>query len=71
LVGGIDNAANLIIELCEIPIDFSALVAFAELYPTSAIRRLGFLLEHFTDIEEVGRGAEDSSVLLRCYHDSK
>jgi predicted transcriptional regulator of viral defense system len=51
IVGGIDNAANLIIELCETyQPDIDALLALSTHYPTSAIRRLGFLMERFTDI---------------------
>ena len=51
IVGGIDNAANLIIELCETAApDFALLAALSAHYPSSAIRRLGFLLEQFTDI---------------------
>jgi predicted transcriptional regulator of viral defense system len=51
IVGSINNAANLIIELCEAAVpDIDALSALSEHYPTSAIRRLGFLIENFTDI---------------------
>ena len=53
LVGGIDNAANLIIELCESPPGFNALAALAAYYPSSAVRRLGYLMEHFTDNAEI------------------
>lgn len=50
IVGGIDNAANLIIELCETnEIDIDAVVTISKNYPITAIRRLGFLLENFTE----------------------
>jgi len=49
IVGGIDNAANLVIELCDVSgTDMDALVKVSELYPLTALRRLGFLLEKFT-----------------------
>ena len=49
IVGGVDNAANLIIEMCEYggP-DIETLAKLSELYPTTAVRRLGFLMESFT-----------------------
>jgi len=51
IVGGIDNAANLIIELCETTApDFELLTTLSPHYPSSAIRRLGFLMEQFTDV---------------------
>ena len=50
-IGGIDNAANIIIELCETSApDLEVLSSLALHYPSSTIRRLGFLMEHFTDI---------------------
>ena len=53
-VGGIDNAANIIIELCEASApDFVAINKLSDIYPMSAIRRLGFLMENFTDISEL------------------
>jgi predicted transcriptional regulator of viral defense system len=56
LVGGIDNAANLIIELCESHIpDFDVIDKLSERYPASAVRRLGYLMSRFTDIAEVER----------------
>ena len=50
IVGGINNSANLIIELCEAgnP-DIEAIIEIAAHYPTTAVRRLGFLLELFTN----------------------
>ena len=54
VVGGIDNATNLIIELCEASeISFDNLMKLSSLYNTSAIRRLGYLIEHFTDITDI------------------
>jgi len=51
IVGGIDNAANLVIELCEASEpDIEALVALSIYYPVTASRRLGFLMENFTEI---------------------
>ena len=55
LVGGIDHAVNLVTELCEAPLDPTALAALAAHYPISAVRRLGFILEHFTDSGDAGR----------------
>ena len=53
-VGGIDNAANLIIELCETSTpDINAICTLSEHYPASTIRRLGFIMERFTDISEL------------------
>jgi len=51
IVGGIDNAANLVIELCEVSEpDIEVLVALSVYYPATASRRLGFLMEKFTEI---------------------
>jgi len=50
IVGGIDNAANLIIELCETEPDMDALDTLSVHYPVTAVRRLGFLLESFTSV---------------------
>ena len=51
IVGGIDNAANLVIELCEVSgLDMDALLALSEYYPVATIRRLGFLIENFTKV---------------------
>ena len=50
-VGGIDNAANLIIKLCEaLEPDLCAINALSKHYPVSAVRRLGYLMERFTDV---------------------
>jgi len=54
MVGGIDNAANLVIELCETSApDTHTLAVLSEQYPLSAIRRLGYLLENFTDVPDL------------------
>ena len=51
IVGGIDNTANLIIELCDTTEpDIEALVALSEYYPVAAARRLGYLMETFTEV---------------------
>jgi predicted transcriptional regulator of viral defense system len=51
IVGGIDNAANLVIELCETSdICVEALVELSANYPVTAVRRLGFLMESYTDV---------------------
>jgi predicted transcriptional regulator of viral defense system len=56
IVGGLDNAANLIIELCDASeTDMGSLLMLSEHYPVTASRRLGFLLEHFTEVAELSR----------------
>ncbi len=56
IVGGIDNAANLIIELCELSeIDMDTLITISENYPITTTRRLGFLLEKFTDTSDLSQ----------------
>ena len=51
IVGGIDHAANLIVELCESATpDMSALSALSIHYPSSVVRRLGYLLERYAGI---------------------
>ena len=53
IVGGLDNATNLIIELCdEIP-DVNEISIIAENYPSSTIRRLGYIMENFTDVSNL------------------
>jgi predicted transcriptional regulator of viral defense system len=55
-VGGIDNAANLIIELCDASVpDIESLAALAIHYPSSAIRRLGYLMEHYSGVSALGK----------------
>jgi len=51
IVGGVDNAANLIIELCETEKpDIFAIMEIATHYPVTAVRRLGFLMDTFSDV---------------------
>jgi len=51
IVGGIDNAANLIIELNEIEkADIATVLEIADQYPVTAVRRLGFLMETFSSM---------------------
>jgi predicted transcriptional regulator of viral defense system len=58
-VGGIDNAANIIIELCDdVFSDIDALINISKFYPAAAVRRLGFLLENFTDTSNLDKLAE-------------
>ena len=48
--GGLDNVANILIEFGEnLPIDTGLLLDAAEVFPAAAIRRLGWLLEHFVE----------------------
>lgn len=48
-VSGLDNAANIVIELSETEEDFIVEVAACSaLFPISALRRLGWILENFT-----------------------
>jgi len=59
IVGGIDNSANLIIELCESEgVDIEAIIQIAAQYPVTAVRRLGFLLELFTNISGLDKLAK-------------
>jgi predicted transcriptional regulator of viral defense system len=56
IAGGIDNAANLIIELCEAAApDIDELVALSIHYPAVALRRLGFLMERYTEISTLDK----------------
>jgi len=56
IVGGIDNAANLIIELCEAEKpDIAVVIKIADNYPVTAVRRLGFLMETFTNILDLSK----------------
>jgi predicted transcriptional regulator of viral defense system len=49
--GGLNNVANIMIELCEEkPPDMNLLIAAATVYPISSIRRIGWLLEKYTDV---------------------
>jgi predicted transcriptional regulator of viral defense system len=54
VVGGLDNVANIIIELCETDEVFMPeLLDAANCYPASALRRLGWILENHTDHDEL------------------
>ena len=62
IVGGIDNAANLIIEISEASdLDMEAIVALSELYSVTAARRLGFLLESFEEVSGLDKLREACS----------
>jgi predicted transcriptional regulator of viral defense system len=53
--GGIDNVANILIELCEDQsLDSNALYEAAAFYPAAAIRRVGWLIEGFADWIDAG-----------------
>jgi len=54
IAGGLDNVANLVIELCEAKLPSILLITdLIQYYPASALRRLGWLLENFTDTKSV------------------
>jgi predicted transcriptional regulator of viral defense system len=54
IAGGIDNAANLIIELCEASLpSILLLVELSQYYPAAGVRRLGWLLESFTETKDL------------------
>ena len=55
-VSGIDNAANIVIELSETEDAFiGEVVACAALFPISALRRLGWILENYTDTSDLDK----------------
>ena len=59
IVAGLDNAANIIIELSETEEPFIVEVAAcSSLFPISALRRLGWILENFTETSELDILAE-------------
>ena len=68
LVAGLDNAANIIIELSETEEAFiDEAVACADLFPISTVRRLGWILENFTDtagLEQLFEISNKSDVAL-------
>jgi len=48
--GGIDNVANIVIDLADDPgVDVDRLAEASRLFPVAALRRVGWLLEHFTE----------------------
>ena len=50
--GGLDNVATVLIELLQQhPIEDAALMAVSERYPSGSVRRLGYLLEAFADVQ--------------------
>lgn len=70
LAGGIDNVATVIIELGEDELDGGALVRLSEHFPVSAGRRVGWILDEFTERDDltslrdaVGRRAVSTSML--------
>jgi predicted transcriptional regulator of viral defense system len=55
LGAGIDNVANIIIELAaENALNGHRLAHIAHLFPASAVRRTGWMLENFTDLRGLG-----------------
>jgi predicted transcriptional regulator of viral defense system len=61
IVSGPDNAANIIIELNETEENFiSEIAVCADKFPISALRRVGWILERFTDCEGLDMLAEIS-----------
>lgn len=53
-VGGIDNAATVIIELAEREFDVDVLARLAERFPAASGRRIGWTLEQFTEHGDTG-----------------
>ena len=54
IAGGLDNVANLVIELCGVKKpSIPLIVELSQYYPTAALKRLGWLMENFTEIEDV------------------
>jgi len=52
IVGGVDRAASLIATLCELKEpDTAQMSLVSRMYTASALRRLGYIMEHFTDID--------------------
>ena len=75
IASGLDNAANIIIELSETEETFvSDAAACAGLFPISALRRLGWILENFTDtgglaqLSEISRESKSSLSKLSMYN---
>ena len=62
IAGGLDNVANLVIELCEAgKPSMSSIIGLSQYYPASSLRRLGWLLENFTDTGDVNLLKEAAS----------
>ena len=53
VAGGIDNAATVIIELAEDGLDMGSLVDLSEHFPVSAGRRIGWILDEFTERDDL------------------
>ena len=54
IVAGLDNAANIVIELSDTEEPFiDEVAACSSLFPISALRRLGWILESFTETSEL------------------
>ena len=52
IAGGVDNAANIVIELCEEKCpDMASLAALSWQYPATASRRLGHLMQNYTEVK--------------------
>jgi len=68
LASGLDNAANIVIELSDTEESFvGEVAACAGLFPISALRRLGWILENYTHTQDLGQLAvisRDSDVVL-------
>jgi predicted transcriptional regulator of viral defense system len=66
IVAGLDNAANIIIELSETEEPFvDEVAACSSLFPISALRRLGWILENFTEtskLDILAKLSKESSV---------
>ena len=65
LIGGIDNAANLIIEICDAKTpNIKEIIKLSKFYPVSATRRLGYIFENFTKINtsEIFIVSKESSI---------
>jgi predicted transcriptional regulator of viral defense system len=51
IAGGVDNAANIIIKLCEeTEPDIGKIIDLSARYPVTALRRLGYILDEYLDI---------------------
>ena len=62
IAGGLDSVANLVIELYEAEKpSISSIIGLSQYYPASALRRLGWLLENFTDTGDINLLKEAAS----------
>ena len=54
IVGGLNNAANLIVELCDTDEPFlDEIIELSPLYSTAAARRLGWIMANFTEVQRL------------------